>query len=224
MSDKIAAAILFLVSSLFTPKLNAIGIANLPVAIRTFRHADKQKLWLNGVGIFQSSVVVAGLFNKWPSIIRINAIWSIVNAVRDSIDARKEEEQQQQDKIKQTGEKSSVSGTIKNFFFSSRKQPEKEEEKKTSAEEMAQQGVMKAKSILAGKRDSATDDIIWGVIQISFVFFNQTYLQAVGHAWMIFLLTILEEAVFNPKLDKKQKGKRVVWVVITGYMTDKLVY
>lgn len=41
---------------------------------------------------------------------------------------------------------------------------------------------------------------------------------------MIFLLTILEEVVFNPKLDRKQKGKRVVLVVVTGYMTGKLVY
>jgi hypothetical protein len=224
MSDKISSAVLFLVSSLFTQKLNAIGIGNLPVAIRTFRHADKQKLWLYGVGICQSAVVVSGLFNKWPSIIQINAIWNIVNAVKESIDARKEEQKQQHDKRKHKGEKSSVSGTIKNFFFSSEKQPEEEEEKKMSAEEAAQQGVKKAKSILTNKRDSATDDIIWGVLQISFVFFNQTYLQAVGHAWMIFLLTILEEVVFNPKLDRKQKGKRVVLVIITGYMTGKLVY
>jgi hypothetical protein len=221
MSDKIPSAVLFLVSSLFTQKLNAIGIANLPVAIRAFQKADKKKLWLYVNGLFQSSVVVSGLFNKWPSIIQVNAIWNIVNAVKESIDARKEEEEN--DNIKQTEEKPSVSRTIKNFFFSpSQKEPQ--EKTILSAEETAQQGVKRAKSILAGKRDSATDDVVWGVLQISFVFFNQTYFQAVGHAWMVFLLTILEDAVFNPKLDKKQKSKRLICVVISGYMTGKLVY
>jgi hypothetical protein len=87
----------------------------------------------------------------------------------------------------------------------------------------AQSAVKKTKSIIKGKRDSATDDIIWGVFQASFVLLDQTIGKALAYAWLLFLLTILEEALLNPKLKKEQRLKRVLWIVATGYISGRLV-
>ena len=70
---------------------------------------------------------------------------------------------------------------------------------------------------------SATDDIIWGVFQSSFVLLDQTIGKAMAYGWLLFLLTILEEAILNPKLNKKQRLKRLGWIVVTGYYSGRLV-
>ena len=87
----------------------------------------------------------------------------------------------------------------------------------------AQSAVKKTKSIIKGKRDSATDDIIWGVFQASFVLLDQTIGKALAYAWLLFLLTILEEALLNPKLKKEQRLKRLLWIMATGYFSGRLV-
>lgn len=87
----------------------------------------------------------------------------------------------------------------------------------------AQKVLKRTKSILKGKRDSSTDDIIWGVFQASFVLLDQTIGKALAYAWLLFLLTVLEEAVFNPKLSKEQRLKRFCWILATGYFSGKLV-
>jgi len=87
----------------------------------------------------------------------------------------------------------------------------------------AQSAVKKTKSIIKGKRDSATDDIIWGVFQASFVLLDQTIGKALAYVWLLFLLTILEEALLNPKLKKEQRLKRVLWIITTGYFSGRLV-
>ncbi len=87
----------------------------------------------------------------------------------------------------------------------------------------AQSAVKKTKSIIKGKRDSATDDIIWGVFQASFVLLDQTIGKALAYAWLLFLLTILEEALLNPKLKKNQRMKRLLWIMVTGYFSGRLV-
>ena len=93
------------------------------------------------------------------------------------------------------------------------------------SQDQAQKAAQKAKQLLAGKgRDSATDDICWGIMQICFVWLNSTTLQAVGTAWMIFLLTVMEEAVFNPKLTKNQKIRKACWILAVAYGSGKLVF
>ena len=104
-------------------------------------------------------------------------------------------------------------------------QPEKKKTPKPKGYKTAkaQSAVKRTKSIIKGKRDSATDDIIWGVFQSSFVLLDQTIGKALAYAWLLFLLTILEEAILNPKLNKEQRLKRLGWIVITGYYSGRLV-
>ena len=104
-------------------------------------------------------------------------------------------------------------------------QPEKKKTPKPKGYKTAkaQSAVKRTKSIIKGKRDSATDDIIWGVFQSSFVLLDQTIGKALAYAWLLFLLTILEEAILNPKLNKEQRMKRLGWIVITGYFSGRLV-
>mmetsp|Transcript_3785 Transcript_3785/g.8520 ORF Transcript_3785/g.8520 Transcript_3785/m.8520 type:complete len:85 (-) Transcript_3785:822-1076(-) len=52
---------------------------------------------------------------------------------------------------------------------------------------------------------------------------GSNYWKGLAYAWLLFLLTILEEAVFNPKLNKEQRLKRFCWIVATGYYSGKLV-
>ena len=87
----------------------------------------------------------------------------------------------------------------------------------------AQSAVKRTKSIIKGKRDSTTDDIIWGAFQASFVLLDQTIGKALAYAWLLFLLTVLEEALLNTKLNKGQKLRRLGWIVICGYYSGKLV-
>lgn len=227
MSDKLFSTVLFLVSCLFTQKLNAIGIANLPMVIRTFQETDKKQWYKYAVGLFQSSVVISGLLNRWPILIKVNAGWNIGLAVKESIDARKERESTEKSSNDHHADRKSLSRYVKDFFFFGTSKAQQEGDKPADEDKnltKTQQTLKKAKSILSGKRDSAIDDIIWGVLQVSFVFFNQSNLQAIGHAWMVFLLTILDEAVFNPRLDSNQKMKQVAWVSFVGYMSGKLIY
>lgn len=235
LRDRISSFLLFLVSNIFFQKLNAIGIANLPVFLRTLKtdSNDLQKVKKYALSLFHGSVVASGLFNFYPTIIKIHALLNICFAVHASIEARREEEE----KAKQKESHHSFTGFIKKYLFwshsSKSKADDEKNDKETSskkkktltAEETAQKGCHKARQILAGHRDSATDDILWGVFQAVFVFYhNQTYLQALWHAWMVLLLTILEEAIFNPKLNRKQKGRRILWIVVTGYLSGKLVF
>jgi hypothetical protein len=89
-----------------------------------------------------------------------------------------------------------------------------------------------------------TDDILWGLFQISFVFifssdggtdsalFNylqysathMTKWQAVGTAWMVFLLTVVEEAVLNPNLNGEEKLKKAGKITLFGIATGKLLF
>ena len=104
-------------------------------------------------------------------------------------------------------------------------QPEKKRKTKPKGYKTAkaQSAVKRTKSIIKGKRDSATDDIIWGIFQTSFVLLDQNIGKALAYAWLLFLLTILEEALLNPKLNKEQRLRRLGWIVVTGYYSGKLV-
>ena len=93
-----------------------------------------------------------------------------------------------------------------NVFVSSEKQLEEEQGKKFSTEEATQQGIKKAKSMLTGKRDSVTDDILFGT-NVLCVFQSNLSTRCWARFWMMLLFAILEEVVFKPNLDKKQKGK-----------------
>jgi hypothetical protein len=109
----------------------------------------------------------------------------------------------------------------------------------------AREHVKHAKRLLnTGKRESVTDDILWGLFQISFVFifssdggtdsalFNylqysathMTKWQAVGTAWMVFLLTVVEEAVLNPNLNGEEKLKKAGKITLFGIATGKLLF
>lgn len=294
--DEIA---IFLVTNLFTSKLNALGISNLPTAIATVRAAckddrKKQKGWLiYGAGIFNSLVVVSGLTGRCPSLIKTNAIANIFNGVKESIAARKkaeslsEEEMNQEVRRKrsiisnffkniffrsrkdsdakditalkekgdqstedsntsstnepsadstdaQTAEakKSSTSSSLENRFFSSRKSSKDPVTKSNSSNEdetvekkyHRKKTVAKAQALLAGKRESSMDDIIWGVFQIALVFFDVGRWQAIGHAWMVFLLHVLEETYLNDKLTRKQRTRKFAYLTITAYFSGRLVY
>ena len=61
------------------------------------------------------------------------------------------------------------------------------------------------------------------MFQSSFVLLDQTIGKALAYAWLLFLLTILEEAILNPKLNKEQRLKRLGWIIITGYYSGRLV-
>ena len=74
---------------------------------------------------------------------------------------------------------------------------------------------------MAGQRDSALDDILWGVFQVSMVFFDAGRWKAIGHAWMVFLLRVLEEALLDDKLNSKQKLRRLL---VVAYVSGRLVF
>lgn len=293
--DEIA---IFLVTNLFTSKLNALGISNLPTAIATVRAAckddrKKQKgLIIYGAGIFNSLVVISGLTGRWPYLIKTNAVANILNGVKESIAARKNAESLTEEEANQeVGRKRSmISNFIKNRFFSSRKdsggkdaststktgeastnesnasstkdstyvpstQATKAKDSSTSSslkkrlfssrksstdsetksnctnqdetvEEKSKRKktVAKAQALLAGKRESSMDDIIWGVFQIALVVFDFGRWQAIGHAWIVFLLHVLEETMLNDKLNRKQKTRKFVYLTITAYISGRLIY
>lgn len=293
---------IFLVTNLFTSKLNALGISNLPTAISTVRAAfadgkKKQKGRLvYAAGIFNSLVVVSGLTGRWPYLIKTNAIANILNGVKESIAARKnaeslseaEVESQQvhrkrsiisnffksrffsshkdsdtkKDTIASTKETnatdssssvtademptestgsqatkandSSTNSSLKSRFFSSRKSSKESvstsasnsssSEERTNEKRRRKKTVKKAKSLLAGKRESSMDDVIWGVFQIALVVFDVGRWQAIGHAWMVFLLHVLEETYLNDELTHKQKMRKFGYLTVTAYVSGRLVY
>ena len=109
----------------------------------------------------------------------------------------------------------------------------------------AREHVKHAKRLLkTGKRESVTDDILWGLFQISLVFVfssdggtdsallnhlhysatNISKWQALGTAWMIFLLTVIEEAALNPNLNGEEKLKKAGKIALVGVTTGKLLF
>ena len=129
---------------------------------------------------------------------------------------------------------STTTSSFKNRFYSSQKDRKDSTTSNTSTgtqEENLEQdssrrkkSLEKAKAMLAGKRESAFDDIVWGVFQISFVLFDVGRWQAIGHAWMVFLLHVLDGTVFNEKLSRKQKTRKIAYLTITAYVSGRLVF
>lgn len=122
---------IFLLSNIFTSKLNAMGIANLPTAITTVRAAWKddgkktQGRIIYAAGIFNALVVVSGLTGRWPWLIKSNAIANILNGVKESISARRKAESLSEEEVNQERprKRSMISNFIKNRFFPSQKDP-----------------------------------------------------------------------------------------------------
>jgi len=126
---------------------------------------------------------------------------------------------------------SSGTSSGKNWFFSSRKsskdpttKPAADAKKAKYDESKRKKTLVKAQALLAGKRESSLDDIIWGAFQISLVFYDMTRWQAVGRAWMIYLLHSLEETAFSVKLTRKQKTRKIVCLTITAYYSGSKVF
>ena len=130
---------------------------------------------------------------------------------------------------------SSTKSSLKNRFFSSRKSSKEsvstsasttssQDETTKESKHRRKKTVRKAKALLAGKRESSMDDIIWGVFQIALVFFDVGRWQAIGHAWMVFLLHALEETWLNDKLTHKQKMRKFGYLTVTAYFSGRLVY
>jgi len=94
---------------------------------------------------------------------------------------------------------------------------------KKSKTAQAQEAVRKTKRILRGKRDSATDDVAWGAFQASFILLDHAFGKAMSYVWLLFLLTVLEEALLNPRLSRRQRTKRLLLVAATGFVCRNLV-
>jgi DNA uptake protein ComE-like DNA-binding protein len=98
-----------------------------------------------------------------------------------------------------------------------------------------------AKNVVKGKRETATEDLIWGVIQIAYVGFDVTHKQAIGTAFICYLCTLLEDYALiilssnsdsdsnsNDNKTKKKNKKinwfKLVWILICVYITGKLFF
>jgi hypothetical protein len=219
---------IYLFSRLFTSRLNALGVANLPTALTSLRsaadNANKKDWLLNyGAGIFHSLVVYSGFTGRWLNLVKVNAAAGIAKAVMNSIRARRKGELVPDvDTMSQTARSPSPSATnilkdLKNRLF-----PAKKEEDLNAQADSRKKALDKAKALLAGKRDSTFDDVLWGVFQISMVFFDFGGWQALGHAWLVFLVHVCEETVFNDKLRRNQKIRMFAWLAVTAYVSRKL--
>lgn len=290
---------IFLLSNIFTSKINAMGISNLPTAITTVRAAYKDKgkkkqgRIVYFAGIFNSLVVVSGLTGRWPWLIKTNAVANIVNGVKESISARRKAESVSEDEVNQERPRkrsilsnaiksrlfpsrkdstedasasskedevddsihsstSSTTGTattdpstststqsgdvpvkspgtssLKNRFFSSKKSSNDTTSKSTEKDvekSKRKKTLKKAQSLLAGKRESAMDDMIWGIFQISMIFYDMSWWQSVGRAWMVFLCHVLEETALNDKLTRKQKMRKFAYLTVTAYLSGRIVF
>jgi hypothetical protein len=233
LSDRVTSVGIYFFATMFTRKLNAIGISNIPEVLQTFREAklSEQKLtkfYKFAMTLFQSAVVFSGLQGMWPNLIRLNAILYIAQCVKQSVGARKTSAEEAK-RLTEEGkplsqQRSSLSGQLKqcwrkNKLFVAKEQtaPKKDDDKKLWQLE-------KAKALLEGKRDSAFDDVLWGVVQASLLFFDTSHLQAIGHAWLLFLIRACQETVLNDELTWKQKRLKLISLTVTAYLSGKLVF
>ncbi|KAL3925323.1 MAG: hypothetical protein SGILL_000480 [Bacillariaceae sp.] len=223
-----------------------------------------------GAAILKIAAVVSGIINVFPqTIIKWSVIWNIVVMVEESIYDRKHqdfqrEEAERQQMLAQLEFENTPWGKIVKWFrerlqwlrmklLGNIDKKTKEDPKTlrasdssfSSLDEKAREHVRHAKQLLkTGKRESVTDDMLWGLFQILFVFVfssdggtssalfnylhysatNMTKWQGVGTAWMIFLLTVIEEAVLNPKLSGEEKLKKAGWIAAVAVTTGKLVF
>jgi hypothetical protein len=90
--------------------------------------------------------------------------------------------------------------------------------------EEIRQHVKKAKLVVQGHRESVWDDIVWGALQIAFIYHDWTNWQTFVVAWLVFLLTVLEEAILDPSLSKKQKWRKAMWIGAVAVTTGKLAF
>lgn len=90
--------------------------------------------------------------------------------------------------------------------------------------EEIRQHVSKAKRVVQGHRESVLDDMIWGGLQIVFIYNEWTNWQTFVIAWLAFLLTILEEAILDTTLSCKQKWRKILWIGAAAVGTGKLAF
>lgn len=126
---------------------------------------------------------------------------------------------------------SSTTSSVKKRFWSSRKDStdstadsKKQTQESKYDESRRKKTLVKAQALLAGKRESSMDDIIWGIFQISLVIFDLTRWQAMGRAWMVYLLHVLEETAFSTKLTRKQKTRKIAYLAITAYASGRVLF
>jgi len=95
-------------------------------------------------------------------------------------------------------------------------------------EEELRKSLQKTKNLLQGKRITATDDLIWGAIQIAYVGFEVDHKQALGTAFMCYLCTLLEEALGFGDVEDEKKKKikkfKLLWIIFCVYVTGKLFF
>jgi hypothetical protein len=219
-------------SSVFKSKINAIGISNLPVALQAINNARKQGDFVND----NYSFVTAGVFSIWPDLIQLNAILNIAMGVKESIDARNKklmEESQQQAEQPQAKTRRSLTNLVEGVrarIFPSPPPQHQDSSSSVDEKEDVRSSVTlklaKAKALLAGKRDSAFDDIVWGVFHVSSAIFNVGRMKAIGHAWLVFLIHLVEETVLNDEITWKQKQKRnkMIWLIVLAYISGRLLF
>jgi hypothetical protein len=84
--------------------------------------------------------------------------------------------------------------------------------------------IQKAKLVVQGQRESAIDDLIWGALQIALIYYDWTHWQTLVMAWMIFLLTVLEEAWLDESLTSEKKWRKAMWIAAAAIATGKLAF
>ena len=230
-SKSVLSLAIFSISSIFWKRLNAIGISNLPAAIDGYRRARqtnelKLKYYHHLVAFFQLAAVISGISNCWPLIIQMNVVVDVIWAVKESIEARKLslEEAKRQALLERQNETTLQEWwkhMWKRLIRRLRRIEQKPEEDNFDDKYWQ---LEKAKALLSGKRESAADDILWGCFQVSLVFFDVGRWKAIGHAWMLFLIHVMEEALLNDSLTWTQKRNKLVWLTGTAYLSGRIVF
>lgn len=203
-------------------KLNALGISNLPLVFEALLSDNQQAQEVFDPYLktaFYSAVVTAGLFDFYPWIIQANGVAQIALGVHQSIQARKLQQEHEKHQLKQQQ-------TRRRWFWERKSTPKQQQEQQDEQSPCKQQAAAMhyAQRLLEGKRDSAMDDVLWGVFQASLLFYDVSWIRALVHAWMVFLLHVMEDALWRDDLTAKQKGHKILWLTAVAYVSGKLVF
>jgi hypothetical protein len=207
--------IAYVLSSFFSKKVsNAIGIANLPQALRTLDDARrlakevKDTPWSVRLAyawaVIQSLVVFSGLTNRWTSLIQINTVAFTLNALRDTCIVLYHQ---------------SLEKTMKHDNVTASKN---KDDLVTKPVQTPEQRVKEMIQTLHSNR--AYEDFAWGAFQCALLYFNLGRAKALGYAGFAFLLSALEKAFLNEKLTWKQRFIQFGVLCLLGYWTGRLAF
>jgi len=201
---------------------------------------QKSLVW----SVIQIVCAASGFFDWYPSVVVKSAfVFHILLTVQDSIETRPEELQRKRNEKLRLESALFWKFFLPAFFWkwmgykaivdaaTSKNNSNSKNNNQKDSPPMTHEKLEKVtKNVAIGQRETAVENLIWGVLIISYVVFDLTHKQAIGTAFLVYLCTLLEDVLLSTavSIERNNKNERkkinwfnVSWILLCLYLNAR---